>query len=67
MKFTGIYLHYWKRGGRWKQKRFKTIEKARRFGWKLMKKDGYIVIRHGCIHIYQLDSNGDTVFTQMDL
>lgn len=64
---TKVFLQYWKRNGRWKQKRFKTVEDARKFGRRLAKKDGYIVMRYGCIHVYQLDSVGDTVFTQMDL
>lgn len=67
MKFTGIFLQYWKRSGGWRQKRFKTVEAARKYGHRLAKKDRYIVMRYGCIHIYQLDSAGDTVFTQLDL
>ena len=39
-----IYLNYWTPKGHCKRKKFKTVEEARKFGVKLRKKEGYIVM-----------------------
>lgn len=48
-----IYLNYCTPKGHCKRKKFKSIEEARKFGVKLRKKEGYIVMKYGCIHEYK--------------
>ena len=50
-----IYLNYWTPKGHCKRKKFKTVEEARKFGVKLRKKEGYIVMKYGCIHAYKTE------------
>lgn len=46
-----VQLIYWKHG-RTKLKKFKTVEKARAFGQKILMKDGYDIHPYGSIHVY---------------
>lgn len=61
-----IYLYYWKHS-RYKRKKFNSVDAARKYGRKLLKKDKYAVNRYGCIHIHLIDSAGDTTLIQEDL
>ncbi len=56
-----IYLNYWTPKGHCKRKKFKTVEEARKFGVKLRKKEGYIVMKYGCIHAYKPNGEATTI------
>ena len=61
-----IYLNYWTPKGHCKRKKLKTLEEARKFGVKLRKKEGYIVMKYGCIHAYKPNGEATTI-VQYDL